>query len=258
MTDAPRDLLEKFFDTAFTAPNGITKLRELILTLAMQGKLVEQDPNDSPALELLKEIEAEKQRLVKAGKIKVPKPLPPINPEEVPYQLPQGWKWVRLGDLFRVASGNNLPKDKMLAGEIPVFGGNGITGYHNAANTDRPVIVIGRVGYYCGSIHLTPAKAWITDNAFFTIYDEDRLDQAWVIWLLKTVNLQADTSSTAQPVISGGKIYPIPIPLPPLPEQHRIVARIDQLMALCDALEQNISDATDKQTELLRAVMAQV
>ena len=195
---------------------------------------------------------------MKAGKIKAPKSLPPIKSEEIPYELPEGWAWVRLGDLFRVTSGKNLPKDKMLAGEIPVFGGNGITGYHNAANTDRPVIVIGRVGYYCGSIHLTPAKAWITDNAFFTIYDEDRLDQAWVIWLLKTIDLQADTASTAQPVISGGKIYPIPIPLPPLPEQHRIVARIDQLMALCDTLDQKIGDATDKQTELLRAVMAQV
>ncbi len=252
------DFIQQHFGELYSVKANVAELRKAILQLAVMGRLAPQDPKDSPASELLKEIDAEKQRLVKAGKIKVPKPLPPINPEEVPYQLPQGWKWVRLGDLFRVASGNNLPKDKMLAGEIPVFGGNGITGYHNAANTDRPVIVIGRVGYYCGSIHLTPAKAWITDNAFFTIYDEDRLDQAWVIWLLKTVNLQADTSSTAQPVISGGKIYPIPIPLPPLPEQHRIVARIDQLMALCDALEQNISDATDKQTELLRAVMAQV
>ncbi|GAA0216282.1 hypothetical protein GCM10009125_01560 [Castellaniella daejeonensis] len=250
--------LEQHFGELYTVKENVAELRKAILQLAVMGRLVPQDPEDLPASELLKEIDAEKQRLVKAGKIKAPKSLPPIKSEEIPYELPEGWAWVRLGDLFRVTSGKNLPKDKMLAGEIPVFGGNGITGYHNAANTDRPVIVIGRVGYYCGSIHLTPAKAWITDNAFFTIYDEDRLDQAWVIWLLKTIDLQADTASTAQPVISGGKIYPIPIPLPPLPEQHRIVARIDQLMALCDTLDQKIGDATDKQTELLRAVMAQV
>ena len=90
-------LLEKHFDTAFAAPDGIKKLRELILTLAMQGKLVPQDPNDQPASELLKEIEAEKKRLVKEGKIKAQNPLPEIKPEEVPYELPKGWEWVRFG-----------------------------------------------------------------------------------------------------------------------------------------------------------------
>jgi type I restriction enzyme, S subunit len=87
-------LLEKHFDTAFATPDGIKKLRELILTLAMQGKLVPQDPNDQPANELLKEIDAEKQRLVKEGKIKQPKPLTEIKSEEVPYELPEGWEWV--------------------------------------------------------------------------------------------------------------------------------------------------------------------
>ncbi len=72
-------LLEQHFDTAFAAPDGISRLRELILTLAMQGKLVEQDPNDPPASELLKEIEADKKRQVKAGKIKKPKSFPAID-----------------------------------------------------------------------------------------------------------------------------------------------------------------------------------
>jgi type I restriction enzyme S subunit len=74
MNSGIRDLLEQHFDTAFAAPDGIKKLRELILTLAMQGKLVPQDPNDPPASQLLKEIAAEKKRLVKEGKIKAPKP----------------------------------------------------------------------------------------------------------------------------------------------------------------------------------------
>ena len=90
MNDVARKLLERHFDTAFSAPDGIAKLRELILALAMQGKLVEQDPNDQPASELLKKIGAERQQLVKSGKIKAPKQLPPIKPEEVPYELPQG------------------------------------------------------------------------------------------------------------------------------------------------------------------------
>jgi type I restriction enzyme S subunit len=106
-------LLEQHFDTAFAAPDGIAKLRELILTLAMQGKLVEQDPNDPPASELLKEIEAEKQRLVKAGKIKQPKPLPPIKSEEVPYELPEGWEWVRLGEITGYNGRKNISGDEI-------------------------------------------------------------------------------------------------------------------------------------------------
>jgi len=93
------ELLEAHFDTAFSAPNGIQKLRELILTLAMQGKLVPQDPNDPSASELLKEIEAEKKQLAKEGKIKTPKPLPLVTEEEIPYALPAGWEWVRIRNI---------------------------------------------------------------------------------------------------------------------------------------------------------------
>ncbi|QFY90715.1 restriction endonuclease subunit S [Magnetovirga frankeli] len=255
------EFLAQHFGELYTVKENVAELRKAILQLAVMGRLVPQNPNDPPASELLKEIEAEKQRASREGaktRRGKEKKLPPIKPEEVPYELPQGWEWVRLGELFRVTSGKNLPKDKMQDGNIPVFGGNGITGFHNKSNVEKPTVVIGRVGYYCGSIHLTPAKAWITDNAFLTIYDEERLFQGFVIWLLKTINLQVDTSATAQPVISGSKIYPILIPLPPLPEQHRIVARIDQLMALCDTLDQQIEAATGKQSELLDAVMAAV
>lgn len=84
------------------------------------------------------------------------------------------------------------------------------------------------------------------------------LSQLFVIWLLKAINLQIDTAATAQPVISGSKIYPILVPLPPLLEQHRIVAKIDELMALCDRLENQIDAAEGKQIEILKAVMAAV
>jgi type I restriction enzyme S subunit len=83
-----QNLLDQYFETAFSAPDGIKQLRELILTLAMQGKLVPQDPSDQPARELLKEIEAEKQALIKAGKIKKQKPLPEITAEKISYELP--------------------------------------------------------------------------------------------------------------------------------------------------------------------------
>ncbi|ECG0192930.1 restriction endonuclease subunit S, partial [Salmonella enterica] len=85
---------------------GIKKLRELILELAVRGKLVPQDPNDEPASVLLKRIAAEKAELVKQGKIKKQKPLPEISEEEKPFELPVGWEWVRLGEISDAVTGN--------------------------------------------------------------------------------------------------------------------------------------------------------
>ena len=93
------ELLEQHFDTAFSAPDGVRKLRELILTLAMQGKLVPQYPIDTPASKLLSNIDAERKRLADEGKIKAPKPLPEISIVEAPYALPQCWEWARLGSV---------------------------------------------------------------------------------------------------------------------------------------------------------------
>jgi type I restriction enzyme S subunit len=83
------------------APNGVARLRELILTLAVQGKLVPQDPKDEPASELLKKIRAEKDRLIAEGKIKRDKPLAEIAEEEKPFELPPSWVWIRFGDAAR-------------------------------------------------------------------------------------------------------------------------------------------------------------
>ena len=88
-----RGQLEAYFDAAFTAPDGIKRLRELILTLAVQGKLTDQRDSDEPASELLKKIAAEKKKLEKEGKIKKQKPLPPVADDEKPYALPKGWEW---------------------------------------------------------------------------------------------------------------------------------------------------------------------
>jgi type I restriction enzyme S subunit len=91
--------LVRHFDLIAQAPGGVARLRELILTLAVQGKLVPQDPNDEPASELLKKIRAEKDRLIAEGKIKRDKPLDEIAEEEETFDLPEGWVWARLGSL---------------------------------------------------------------------------------------------------------------------------------------------------------------
>ena len=128
----------------------------------------------------------------------------------------------------------------MELGSIPVFGGNGITGYHSSSNVIEPTLVIGRVGFYCGSVHITPAQAWVTDNAFITTFSEYCFDIEFLYWLLRTTNLKERDSATAQPVISGKKVYPIIVTVPPKGEQKRIVAKVNQLMTLCDELEAQI------------------
>lgn len=145
--------------------------------------------------------------------------------------IPEGWFETSLGDVIRISSGKGLTKTKMVEGDIPVFGGNGITGWHNENNIDKETIVIGRVGFYCGSIHLTASKAWITDNAFITSSNSDLINQKFLYLLLTATDLRQNDSSTAQPVISGAKIYPIGIKLPPLAEQKVIADKLDELLA---------------------------
>lgn len=233
------EMMLEQFKTIFDRPEKVKKLREMILDLAVRGKLVEQDPNDEPASVLLERIKEEKERLIKEKKIKKEKPLPEISEEEKSFELPEGWEWIRLGNLISISSGKNLTKNKMDdSGSIPVYGGNGVTGYHNEYNVSKSTIVIGRVGFYCGSIHLTSEKAWVTDNAFITSYPNKYIDQDFLVWLLKGTDLKKEENATAQPVISGRKIYPIVIAIPPLSEQKRIVEKVGSLMSFCDKLEE--------------------
>ncbi|WP_154180950.1 restriction endonuclease subunit S [Vibrio furnissii] len=215
---------------------GVKKLRELILELAVRGKLVPQDLNDEPASVLLERIKDERRAEAKNGKLKEVKA---ISENEFPYRLPINWSFVRLEEIIQISSGKNLTAKKMdTSGKIPVYGGNGVTGIHSESNVSEKTIVIGRVGFYCGSVHLTPSCAWVTDNAFITKYSRANLDEGFLVWLLKATNLGENDSATAQPVISGKKVYPIVVALPPKEEQRLIAAKINELMALCDQLEQ--------------------
>ncbi len=236
---------------------GIKKLRELILELAVRGKLVTQDPNDEPASELLKRIAAEKAELVKQGKIKKQKPQPEISEDEKPFELPEGWEWTRLGDIVKVSSGDGLTSSQMeVSGDIPVYGGNGINGYHDSFNVSKRTLVIGRVGFYCGSIRVTPSRAWVTDNAFKTEFSEDNLYLDFLRVLLTITNLKENENATAQPVISGKKIYPIVVAIPPYQEQRSIVKKVEELMFLCEQLEQQSLTSLDAHQQLVETLLS--
>lgn len=227
------------------------QLKNSILQLAIQGKLVPQDHHDEPASELLKRIRKEKEQLVKTGKLKK-KDLEstPIAEDEKPFEIPESWEWCRLGEIISISSGDGLTSKDMREGDIPVYGGNGITGYHNKANVLEPTLVIGRVGFYCGSVHETPSVAWVTDNAFITKYPKNNIDKNFLINTLRFLDLGKQHNATAQPVVSGKKIYPLLFPLPPLSEQHRIVEKIEELMPLVEEYDKAQSEL-DKLNESL-------
>ena len=249
------NLTMPFVDRYESLSNDLSKLnisifellKKSILQEAIQGKLVPQIQAEGTAQELLAEIHKEKEQLVKDGKLKKSSLIDSIIykgddnkyyeqvgkkcldiTEQIPFEVPENWSWCRLGDLISITSGENLTSKQMLNGEIPVYGGNGVTGYHSKANVFEETIVIGRVGYYCGSIHLTPSQAWVTDNAFITQYSK-LLNRDFLIILLTALNLGKCYNATAQPVVSGKRIYPLLIALPPIKEQQRIVAQIEKL-----------------------------
>lgn len=214
------------------------ELKNSILQLAIQGRLVPQRTEEGTAEELYNQIQSEKQKLIKAGKIKKDKPLPAITDDEKPFEIPDSWKWVRLGNVISISSGDGLTaKDMNNTGRYPVYGGNGITGYHNLYNVTQKTLVIGRVGFYCGSTHITESKAWVTDNAFITKFDEGKIDIKWLKNFIDYLNPRKKASSTAQPVISGKLLYPMLMPLPPLAEQKRIVAKIEELLPYVERYE---------------------
>jgi type I restriction enzyme S subunit len=270
MKTSVHDLLEKHFETAFAAPDGIAKLRELILTLAMRGKLVEQDPNDPPASELLKEIELEKQRLIQEGKIKKPKPLPSIKPEEVPYELPQGWEWVRFGNIVQVLNGRAFKKNELLDAGTPVLRvGNLFTSnqwyFSDLELEDDKYIDDGDLIY-----------AWSASFGPF-IWSGERVIYHYHIWKLKffiegrpykeflyhflmekTDEIKRSGNGIAMIHMTKERMEKLLVPVPPLSEQHRIVARIDQLMARCDALEKLRKAREEKRLAVHTAAIKQL
>ncbi|MQN80186.1 restriction endonuclease subunit S [Prevotella copri] len=204
---------------------AIKRVKSKILDLAIHGKLVPQDPNDEPASELLKRIN----------------PKAEITCDNLQYgKLPKGWCETTLGNTIVIKSGDAIKVRDNRIGKYPIYGGNGITGYNESYNVDGINIIIGRVGFYCGSVHYVNNKIWVTDNAFVTKIMGNVYTPKFLYYLLQQYDLKQYSNSTAQPVISGKTVYPINVMLPPLSEQYRIVARIEELFAQLDKIESSL------------------
>lgn len=234
---------------------GIKKLRELILELAMRGKLVPQDPNDEPASELLKRIAAEKAELMKQGKIKKQKPLPEISEDEKPFKLPEGWEWVRFGNIYEMEYGNNLPQEKRTnTGEYNVYGSNGVVGTHDVACVNSPCIVIGRKGS-AGALNLSlNIGCWVTDVAYSST-PPIAMNLDFVFMQFHTLGLDS-LGKGIKPGLNRNDAYGLTIAIPPQNEQENIALKVKELMALCDQLEQQSLTSLDAHQQLIETLLA--
>ena len=218
------------------------ELKNSILQLAIQGKLVEQHPEEGTAQELYAQIQAEKQRLIQSGKLKKEKPLPKITDDEKPFEIPEGWMWVRIGQIFSLQAGKNITsaniyEQKDLKHPYLCYGGNGVRGYVSSFNREGHFALIGRQGALCGNINVAKGKFYATEHA--VVVDHfNQSDVKWGEWFLKALNLNQYATATAQPGLAVSTIIKVLIPLPPLAEQKRIVSKIEELLPLVDRYEQ--------------------
>lgn len=259
--------------------HGIKKLRELILELAVRGKLVPQDPNDEPASVLLERIAAEKEQLIKDKKIKKPKVLPEISEDEKPFELPKGWEWSRLSEIAEIGPRNTEVDDDTDVSFVPMpLITTSYKGSHGSEIRKWKEIKKGYTHFSDGDIALakiTPcfenSKAAVFTgliNGLGTGTTElhvarpipDTIEPLFILLYLKApmflkIGETKMTGSAGQKRVPKDFFANNPLPFAPLEEQHRIVAKVDELMSLCDALEAQTENSITAHQTLVEVLL---
>ena len=262
-----------------TRRDQIKALRQTILNLAVRGKLVAQDPNDEPAAELLRRIAKEKARLVKAKKIRAPRQVPVIDAGECSFDTPRGWEWKRLSEISRkihyglTASANNM---------IDVVRLLRITDIHKNSvdwvsvpgceidekaipqfKLEKGDILVARTGGTIGKSFLVQDVPAVVVFASYLIRVQgshemyDRYLKLFFESPTYWIQLQDGSKGTGQPNVNGQTLGKMLVPVPPLAEQQRIVAKVDELIALCDRLAASLATGDDTRCRLLGALLTE-
>ena len=233
------------FDRIADAPDAIPRLRRFILDLAVRGKLVEQDPNDEPASELLEEIEADRRKRSRSKRGRLPIAPTESQKEEVPYAIPEIWVWAPFGHITISLDGERIPVSKEERSSRPklydYYGASGVIDKIDNYLFDKPLLLIGEDGANLINrstpiAFIARGKYWVNNHAHVLDgFSEDFL--RYIELFVNAIDLKPYVTGTAQPKMNQAKMNSIPVALPPLAEQHRIVAKVDELMALCDRLD---------------------
>ncbi|MFW5846999.1 MAG: restriction endonuclease subunit S [Nanoarchaeota archaeon] len=279
---------ENLFQVSDNSQNDellLTKFRQSILSEAVQGKLVSQNSKDEPASELLKKIKKEKEKLIKEGKIKKQKPLPEISEDEIPYDLPEGWVWCRLGEVCEYIQRGKSPKYSEIE-KVPVISQKcvqwkgfeiekarfieeeSLSKYENNRRLqDRDLLwnstgdgTIGRICLYKEKLNpfgIAVADSHVTILRSFKKYILPEYVLIWNSSSFVQENLNV-SGSTKQTELGTGTVQKQLIPLPPLPEQRRIVEKVDALMGFCDELEERIKENKESIEQLMNSVLREV
>lgn len=223
-------------------------MKKSILQYAIGGKLVEQRPEEGTAADLLKQIKAEKAKLIKEGKIKKEKPLPPITEDEIPFDIPENWVWCRFGTILNFVNGRAYKQDELLdVGKYKVLRvGNFFTNenwYYSDLELDEDKYCNFGDLLYAWSASFGP-KIWRGDKTIFHYhiwnvkYNKKILDRDYLYWYFKydVVKVNKDTTGSAMKHVSMSNMLPRVIPVPPVDEQKRIVSRLEEILPLCDKL----------------------
>ena len=269
------------YERVAEAPDAITRLRRFILDLAVRGKLVPQDPQDEPASELLKRIAKEKLRLVKAGEITRDKPLPQLTDANRVFELPSGWNWARLGDLSKMVTSGSRDWAKHYSNEGAIFVRMGnlskdhyrlrldhiqrvkapSDGEGTRTRLESGDILISITGDV-GMLGLIPegfGEAYINQHTAM-VRPIAEMKGRYLAELFRSPFAQRQFNEPQRGIKNSFRLTDVTqsvVPLPPLAEQHRIVAKVDELMALCDRLEASLTTSNQTRTRLLEATLAE-
>lgn len=243
---------------------GIKKLRKLILELAVRGKLVPQDANDEPASVLLEKISIERAQLIKEGKIREGKPVAKIKKDENFLELPSNWELCRFGTITFNRDPERIPLSvevrRNRQGSYDYYGASGVIDKIDDYLFEKPLLLIGEDGANLINrstpiAFIARGKYWVNNHAHVI----DCINEDFLLYLcihINAISLEAYITGSAQPKMNQAKMNSILIALPPLEEQKRIIAKVDELMLLCDQLEQQTEASIEAHATLVEVLLA--
>lgn len=258
----------------------VKKLRQQLLQDAVQGKLVEQNKNDEPASELLKKIKTEKQKLISEKKLKKEKELPPIKPEEIPFKIPENWIWCRgeiVASYIDPQPSHRTPPESQDG--VPYIAmsdikKDGSLDFNSARKVSKTTLeehqnryklqdgdfIFGKIGTIGKPVKLpNPFNYTLSANVILIQPERRIINQDYLFYFLSSPasekNLIENKSTMSYPVFGMGKARNMPIPLPPLAEQNRIVKKLDELMKYCNELAASIKESESQNEKLLQQVL---
>ena len=252
------------FDQFADAPDAVATMRELVRHLAVTGTLVDQDDKDEPALALLNRISTHKTALAKEGKLRGSTTVAPMSQEEGTRVLPSSWTWVRFGEVMVNRDGERIPvsKEERATKEktYDYYGASGVIDKIDGYLFDKPLLLIGEDGANLINrstpiAFMARGQYWVNNHAHVL----DGISEDFLRYIelhINAINLEPYVTGSAQPKMNQAKMNSIPIALPPLAEQKRIVAKVDELMALCDRLALQQQERETRHAALARASLA--